>query len=93
MAAQDNLRPTPWHPINFDQLSGGALPAAAVQADFEHHIMTLSAAIDALAGGAGQLGKGSNEDDPPVDAHVDWRSISLGSRVVWWLRDRVACGC
>jgi hypothetical protein len=34
---------------NFDQLSGGALPAAAVQADFEHHIMTLSAAIDALA--------------------------------------------
>ena len=50
MAAQDNLQAyAEASGTTFDQLSGGALPAAAVQADFEHHIMTLSAAIDALA--------------------------------------------
>ena len=50
MAAQDNLQAyAEASGTTFDKLSGGALPAAAVQADFEHHIMTLSAAIDALA--------------------------------------------
>jgi hypothetical protein len=34
---------------NFQTLSGGALPAADVQHEFESHIATLSAAIDAMA--------------------------------------------
>jgi hypothetical protein len=35
----------------FDRISGGALPAAAVEKDLMHHIMTLASAVDALAAG------------------------------------------
>ncbi len=37
--------------VFFDKISGGALPAAAVQKDLEHHIGTLAAAVDAFAAG------------------------------------------